>query len=1355
MTGALARGNYAESTYTTDNKRLVDKVEGKDASGNLQSQKIYSYDNLQRSDGIISRIDSTQTVSVSYGYVKDRLKTISRGGQVYTLNYDNWGRSTSTQVGNQTLATNTYFALTETCSICGSTHPGLLKSVKYGNPGSPLLTVYYEYDDMDCVTKIYYGGTGSSNLRYSYVHDGEGNMYSQTMHGSNGVAQRTTYYEYDHSGRCMSSYTKDTGGLLSSYQYQYDANNSLKQLSGTIGNFVWRTEYNYDADNRPSSVIINAGGAGTKTISYSYDAIGRLTQRSLNLSTAYNTVLTYHPGTNGTATTGAQTALLKTYKNGSDTAYEYEYDAGGNIKKIKQGTTVIDYQYDQLNQLVREDNGQTQQTIAYKYDGYGNILEKIYYPYTTGVLNDPPTAIATATPIPTATPMPTPVVTSTPTTAPTATPTPSTITPINLGAADMVDGSAIRFGSKLMLAEMQAALEPGDAFRFGFYTQTKTAYMSGLTPAKTYISPASEPIIWTQEYDNAATGTALKTRLYSDYPAAGAARVLGELQIYASDATSITFALTAENMQAMQNVELVWIPFVEVNTVSTLGEAKCISIAERLAGISPTVIPYPYVAPTPSPTPAPTPTAVPGQSGTITIANYDADAPIWVYSATFGVYSDSICTNVVDEVRINDEYGRGHSNALPIPVGQSSRVYYVKQLTPPYEYQLNEETYEVEVSINENAFLSIGNYPIDYVFDYHAPSPSGGTAPIAIDGKTFTPSQPMTASEIAAAAQAQTKSGTPQPSQSSGGAFLPEQQTTGTPTPGQSGGGPQYAPMAGGMDASSVLIYTYASSGWKDQLQNTTDYNVQGNYLVQNSATQTMNYDSMGNPLNYKGDTLHWEGKRLMGIGTNISFSYDENGLRTSKIHNGNTTQYNYNGTQLMSMVYDGWATMLFSYDAFGQVVSVNYKDGNAAAVEYYYVRNGQGDIIKIIDGNGSTVVEYKYDTWGKLLDMVIPNYTGEIWNLGYLNPFRYRGYVYDTETSLYYCQSRYYDPEVGRFLNADAYLSTGQGVLGYNMYAYCLNNLVNRSDPSGMACIHLGSAPGPCYLCESVAWAAAQAASTGAGAPLTPNTKSPVDTQKPPDHPNYKPPKKGGGKKVRDPNGRGYGWLSADGTIWIPKNDMDGGPGWEVQEPGGGHSHAYPGGGTRVHSVWGVLEDAIIEHHETDMAIGKFVHDTVTSVFTAIDDFFTELVLGCTGDSLCFTGDTLIKTDRGLVQIMNVKVGDLVYSYDSESGKRKYKRVTKLFCNSSNQLVYISIDGEIIKTTLEHPFYVENVGWMRAGDLEQGDTLKLSSRNTAIVENIEQFYSETPITVYNFEVEDYHTYFVSKLEVLVHNRCQ
>ncbi len=102
--------------------------------------------------------------------------------------------------------------------------------------------------------------------------------------------------------------------------------------------------------------------------------------------------------------------------------------------------------------------------------------------------------------------------------------------------------------------------------------------------------------------------------------------------------------------------------------------------------------------------------------------------------------------------------------------------------------------------------------------------------------------------------------------------------------------------------------------------------------------------------------------------------------------------------------------------------------------------------IVGLMDASGNRVVEYTYDAWGKLIST-----TGTLaTSLGADNPFRYRGYYYDTETGLYYLMTRYYDPEVCRFISADVYMTTGQGVLGGNMWAYCGNNPVVRYEVQG-----------------------------------------------------------------------------------------------------------------------------------------------------------------------------------------------------------------------------------------------------------------------------------------------------------------
>ncbi len=116
--------------------------------------------------------------------------------------------------------------------------------------------------------------------------------------------------------------------------------------------------------------------------------------------------------------------------------------------------------------------------------------------------------------------------------------------------------------------------------------------------------------------------------------------------------------------------------------------------------------------------------------------------------------------------------------------------------------------------------------------------------------------------------------------------------------------------------------------------------------------------------------------------------------------------------------------------------------------VPHFYLKNVQGDVIGITDAAGNIEARHAYDTWGKLISIADENgidRTTDTDFIGYINPIRYRGYYYDSETGFYYLNSRYYDPETGRFINADA---TFKG--GLNLFEYCYNNTVNFHDPDG-----------------------------------------------------------------------------------------------------------------------------------------------------------------------------------------------------------------------------------------------------------------------------------------------------------------
>ncbi len=178
-------------------------------------------------------------------------------------------------------------------------------------------------------------------------------------------------------------------------------------------------------------------------------------------------------------------------------------------------------------------------------------------------------------------------------------------------------------------------------------------------------------------------------------------------------------------------------------------------------------------------------------------------------------------------------------------------------------------------------------------------------------------------------------------------------------------------------------------------------------------------------------------------------FTYDVDGLRTSKkMTNVDLTHnYYYVGSRLQYETLGGNSALWYFYDADGTPSGIRYRNNGGVVSDYYFVCNWRGDVIQIYNTAGELVSTYDYDAWGNVTAHETDKDTYGITNI---NPIRYRGYYYDTETGMYYLKSRYYDPAVKRFLNADGYVATGQSILGNNMFSYCDNNPVNREDSTG-----------------------------------------------------------------------------------------------------------------------------------------------------------------------------------------------------------------------------------------------------------------------------------------------------------------
>lgn len=286
----------------------------------------------------------------------------------------------------------------------------------------------------------------------------------------------------------------------------------------------------------------------------------------------------------------------------------------------------------------------------------------------------------------------------------------------------------------------------------------------------------------------------------------------------------------------------------------------------------------------------------------------------------------------------------------------------------------------------------------------------------------------------------------------------------------------------------------------------------------------------------------------------------------------------------------------------------------------------------------------------------------------------------------------------IGRFINADVaevLTAEHQNFIQYNLYAYCFNNPVNLFDENG----------------EWPDWATKVligAAVIAAVAVVTVATGG-----------------AGTGPMVAAVNCIATGALQGAIT--------------------GAVSGAVMGAGTSA-----------ISHRITTGSwngAGKAALDGAATGF--MTGAITGAITGAATSKYCFVAGTPVLTVFGCVVIENIEAGDKVWAGDPETGEVLLKEVVQTFVNETDELVHIHVHGEEIITTPEHPFYVPTKGWTGAVDLRAGDILVLRSGEYVIVELVQHEILESPVTVYNFEVEDFHTYYVSNSSILVHNMCE
>ncbi len=406
-------------------------------------------------------------------------------------------------------------------------------------------------------------------------------------------------------------------------------------------------------------------------------------------------------------------------------------------------------------------------------------------------------------------------------------------------------------------------------------------------------------------------------------------------------------------------------------------------------------------------------------------------------------------------------------------------------------------------------------------------------------------------------------------------------------------------------------------------------------------------------------------------------------------------------------IVAETWGNNLciYLYDVEGSPIGMQYRTASYAEGvfdTYWFEKNLQGDIVTVYNESGTKLVQYTYDAWGNHSTLY---YAGGHSTGAKYNPFRYRGYYYDSELGFYYLQSRYYDPAIGRFISADTssvLTASPLSLTDKNLFSYCDNNPVARSDYDGEFWnIVIGAVVGA--IGGAVSSIVSQAIS---------------------------------GEEI---NWKAVGISAASGAV------------------SGAVTAVCPCMSPVLTGVFqGGLSAATYAATEKiaygrDPSLKDVIKVGVTSGVMAGGMQFIGQELGFIQ---CFIGGTLVSAKAGLVPIEDIQPGDLVWASDPETGETALKEVVQLFRNETNEWVHVTVNGEEITCTPNHPFYSPVKGWTSAIDLRAGDILVLLNGEYVTIEQTQHEILEFPETTYNFEVEELHTYHVGEQGVLVHNKC-
>ena len=520
-------------------------------------------------------------------------------------------------------------------------------------------------------------------------------------------------------------------------------------------------------------------------------------------------------------------------------------------------------------------------------------------------------------------------------------------------------------------------------------------------------------------------------------------------------------------------------------------------------------------------------------------------------------------------------------------------------------------------------------------------------------------------------------------------------------------------------DEVTEIKYTYDKVGnrlSKTENGEATDYTYNSlNQLVSETGI-TYTYDDNGNLIlkteEYQTTTYTFDKQNRLIRATSQGgqevtveeYEYDYAGNRTAKITEGEVTRYVVDTNGVLSQV-------LYELDGEGNLKTFYTRGAELVTLEReteirYYLYDGHGSVRGLTDENCQVTDTYFYDAFGNLISK-----TGDT-----ENNYLYCGEQFDANTGFYYLRARYMNPSTGTFISMDSYQGSTFDPVSLHKYLYANANPVMFTDPTGY--FSLGELN------------VSQAIQGVLDKMLTPNFISMLNKI----------------NKVAS-------FYNTSVQIFNALTDS-------------GISAEYMLHAITTGIITSLFINSICKIKGLGPVISKLIMgagfvNQLKAIMNSVKEERWDLVITYSiqlvaqvvslGQS-CFTGDTLVATEDGQKPIEEIKVGDKVWAYNVETGETELKEVTKVYIHEVKEVLHLYTSAGDIDTTTNHPFYVIGKGWVAAGDLVAGDEIYALDGSTAFVTGSELEKLDETILVYNLEVEDFHSYFVGDVPVLVHN---